>query len=411
MGARSRHGPDPHRGDAARRCGRRASRSISAAVDRAGASRRALHARGRRLSHRRSGALRQCGGDRRPARFHHAADPQFLRILQSGAGDLYGHALHVSRAGGRRRSAHPAARVGGQRSARYRDRGSDLAQAQGARFHHRPAPPAPGAVAPHERDRGLVRRGGRRSAPSCFAPRRFSPALRRASALCRRFYQLTSTRVSRKVPRPGNAAARAKLGGDNRAIAQSPARGTMHGEPSVEVLLKLSRAIDHVNDRFGEIANWLVLFACLISAGNAASRYLFSASSNAWLEVQWYMFAGMVLLGGPYTLKVNEHVRVDLIYSAVSERTRIWIDIIGCLLFLLPICVILTYFTWPWFVDSWRIDETSSNAGGLIRWPVKLLLPVGFALMALQGVSELIKRIEALIHHHRLQYEYENPLQ
>ena len=180
---------------------------------------------------------------------------------------------------------------------------------------------------------------------------------------------------------------------------------------SVEVLLKLSRAIDYVNERFGEIANWLVLFACLISAGNAASRYLFSASSNAWLEVQWYMFAGMVLLGGPYTLKLNEHVRVDLLYSALSERARIWIDIIGGLLFLLPICVILIYFTWPWFVDSWRIDETSSNAGGLIRWPVKLILPVGFALMALQCVSELIKRVEALIHHHRLQFEYEKPLQ
>jgi TRAP-type mannitol/chloroaromatic compound transport system permease small subunit len=179
----------------------------------------------------------------------------------------------------------------------------------------------------------------------------------------------------------------------------------------LEVLLKLSRAIDYVNDRFGEVANWLVLAACLISAGNAASRYAFSASSNAWLEVQWYMFAGMVLLGGPYTLKLNEHVRVDLIYSAVSEHARIWIDIIGCLLFLLPICVILVYFTWPWFVESWRIDETSSNAGGLIRWPVKLLLPVGFALMALQGISELIKRIEALIHHHRLQFEYEKPLQ
>src|SRR6266700_7906321 len=128
---------------------------------------------------------------------------------------------------------------------------------------------------------------------------------------------------------------------------------------------------------------------------------------NAWHEVQWYMFAGLVLLGGPYTLKVNEHVRVDLLYSALSERARIWIDIIGCLLFLLPICVILVYFTWPWFVESWRIDETSSNAGGLIRWPVKLLLPVGFALMALQGVSELIKRVEALIHHHRLRFEYE----
>ena len=179
----------------------------------------------------------------------------------------------------------------------------------------------------------------------------------------------------------------------------------------MNALLRLTRVIDFVSDRFGEVANWLVLLACLISAGNAASRYLFSLSSNAWLEVQWYMFAGMVLLGGPYTLKVNEHVRVDLIYSAVSERVRIWIDILGCLFFLLPICLILIYFTWPWFVDSWRIDEMSSNAGGLVRWPVKLILPVGFLLMALQGVSELIKRVEALIHHHRLQYEYEKPLQ
>jgi TRAP-type mannitol/chloroaromatic compound transport system permease small subunit len=198
----------------------------------------------------------------------------------------------------------------------------------------------------------------------------------------------------------------------DRAAARPPGfHGTSQGERRVEVLLKLSRGIDYINDRFGEISNWLVLFACLISAGNAASRYLFSASSNAWLEVQWYMFAGMVLLGGPYTLKLNEHVRVDLLYSALSERARIWIDIIGALLFLLPICVILTYFTWPWFLESWRIDEMSSNAGGLIRWPVKLILPVGFALMALQGISELIKRVEALIHHHRLQFEYEKPVQ
>ena len=173
-------------------------------------------------------------------------------------------------------------------------------------------------------------------------------------------------------------------------------RRTIRRGTNLEGLLKLSRAIDFVNDRFGEIANWLVLTACLISAGNAASRYLFSASSNAWLEVQWYMFAGMVLLGGPYTLKVNEHVRVDLFYSSVSERVRLWIDILGCLLFLLPICVILVYFTWPWFTESWRINETSSNAGGLIRWPVKFLLPVGFALMALQGMSELIKRIAVM---------------
>jgi TRAP-type mannitol/chloroaromatic compound transport system permease small subunit len=179
----------------------------------------------------------------------------------------------------------------------------------------------------------------------------------------------------------------------------------------VDRLLKLSRVIDAVNDKFGVVAVWLVLIACVISAGNAGSRYLFSASSNAWLEVQWYMFAGMVLLGGPYTLKVNEHVRVDLVYSAVSERGRMWIDILGGLLFLLPICVILVYFTWPWFVESWRIGETSSNAGGLVRWPVKLLLPLGFALMTLQGISEIIKRIAALTDHYRLQYTYEKPLQ
>ena len=176
-------------------------------------------------------------------------------------------------------------------------------------------------------------------------------------------------------------------------------------------LLAVSRAIDALNSKFGVVANYLVLFAALISAGNAASRYLFSASSNGWLEIQWYMFAGMVLLGAPYTLKMNEHVRVDLVYGMVSERTRIWIDIVGGLLFLLPICIILTYFTWPWFVESWTINEGSSNAGGLIRWPVKLLLPVGFCLMTLQGVSEIIKRIAALEHVIDIEFKYEKPLQ
>jgi TRAP-type mannitol/chloroaromatic compound transport system permease small subunit len=179
----------------------------------------------------------------------------------------------------------------------------------------------------------------------------------------------------------------------------------------VERLLQASRVIDAVNDKFGVLANYLVLVSCVVSAGNAMSRHFLSESSNAWLEVQWYMFAAMVLFGAPYTLKVNEHVRVDLIYSAVSERGRIWIDILGGVLFLLPICVILVYFTWPFFVDSWRIQEGSSNAGGLIRWPVKLLLPVGFTLMALQGVSEIIKRIAALNASYRLQYGYEKPMQ
>ncbi len=176
-------------------------------------------------------------------------------------------------------------------------------------------------------------------------------------------------------------------------------------------LLAISRGIDWFNTQFAVVANWLVLLAALISAGNAGSRYLFSESSNGWLEIQWYMFAGMVLLGGPYTLKMNEHVRVDLFYGLASERTRIWIDIVGGLLFLLPICVILTYFTWPWFVESWTINEASSNAGGLVRWPVKLLLPVGFFLMAMQGVSEIIKRVAALEHVIDAEFKYEKPLQ
>jgi TRAP-type mannitol/chloroaromatic compound transport system permease small subunit len=188
-------------------------------------------------------------------------------------------------------------------------------------------------------------------------------------------------------------------------------RGSGDEGRSMSVLLGLSRAIDWVNAQFGVIANWLVLLACLISAGNAGMRYLFSVSSNGWLEIQWYMFAGMVLLGAPFTLKMNEHVRVDLVYGLVSERTRIWIDIVCGFLFLLPICIILTYFTWPWFVESWNINEASSNAGGLVRWPVKLLLPVGFALMALQGISEIIKRIAALEHVIDIEFKYEKPLQ
>jgi TRAP-type mannitol/chloroaromatic compound transport system permease small subunit len=179
----------------------------------------------------------------------------------------------------------------------------------------------------------------------------------------------------------------------------------------VRALLALSRAIDWLNEQIGIVANWLVLWAALISAGNAASRYLFSQSSNGWLEIQWYMFAGMVLLGAPYTLKMNEHVRVDLLYNIVKERTRIWIDIIGGLLFLLPICIILIYFTWPWFVESWRLNEASSNAGGLIRWPVKLLLPLGFFLLTLQGISEIIKRVAALEHIIEADFKYEKPLQ
>jgi TRAP-type mannitol/chloroaromatic compound transport system permease small subunit len=179
----------------------------------------------------------------------------------------------------------------------------------------------------------------------------------------------------------------------------------------VRGLLAFSRAVDWFHTQVAVVANWLVLLAAVVSAGNAASRYLFSESSNGWLEIQWYMFAGMVLLGAPYTLKMNEHVRVDLVYGMVSERTQIWIDIVGGILFLLPICIILTYFTWPWFVESWLQNEQSSNAGGLIRWPVKLLLPLGFCMMAVQGISEIIKRIAALEHVIDIEFKYEKPLQ
>jgi TRAP-type mannitol/chloroaromatic compound transport system permease small subunit len=179
----------------------------------------------------------------------------------------------------------------------------------------------------------------------------------------------------------------------------------------MKALLQLSHGIDWVNRQFGIFATSLVLIACLVSAGNAASRYLFSESSNGWLEAQWYMFAAMVLLGAPYILRMNEHVRVDLIYGSLAERSRLWIDIFGGVFFLIPICVILTYFTWPWFVESWNIREISPNAGGLVRWPVKLLLPIGFALMLLQGISEIIKRSAALLHVTDDDFNYEKPLQ
>jgi len=159
------------------------------------------------------------------------------------------------------------------------------------------------------------------------------------------------------------------------------------------------------------IADALVLLSCLISAGNAFSRYAFSISSNAWLEIQWYMFGALVLLGASYTLKRNEHVRVDIVYSNISTRAQIWIDIVGGILFLLPAALILAYLSWPVFYNSWSIDEVSSNAGGLVRWPIKLFLPVGFALLALQGISELIKRVAMLTGDMQADLHYERPLQ
>jgi TRAP-type mannitol/chloroaromatic compound transport system permease small subunit len=176
-------------------------------------------------------------------------------------------------------------------------------------------------------------------------------------------------------------------------------------------LLALSRAIDFVNEKLGWIADWLVLLSCLISAANAFSRYAFSISSNAWLEIQWYMFGTLVLLGASYTLKKNEHVRVDIVYSNISTRRQIWIDIIGGLLFLLPATLILAYLSWPVFYNSWMQGEVSTNAGGLLRWPIKIFLPIGFALLSLQGISEIIKRVAILKGHMKADLHYERPLQ
>jgi len=176
-------------------------------------------------------------------------------------------------------------------------------------------------------------------------------------------------------------------------------------------LLAFSRGVDYVNAKIGWIADWLVLLSCLISAGNAFSRYAFGISSNAWLEIQWYMFAAMVMLGASYTLQRNEHVRVDIVYANVSTRRQIGIDVFGFVLFMLPATVIMTYLSWPIFHNSWALGEVSSNAGGLIRWPVKIFLPIGFALLTLQGISELIKRVAMLRGDMKADLHYERPLQ
>jgi TRAP-type mannitol/chloroaromatic compound transport system permease small subunit len=176
-------------------------------------------------------------------------------------------------------------------------------------------------------------------------------------------------------------------------------------------LLKLSQAIDWLNDRLGTVANWLVLAACLISAANAMSRYAFDLSSNAWLEIQWYLFAGIVMLGASHTLRMNEHVRVDIVYTHLSERGKEWLDLIGTAVFLVPSMLVIAYYSWPFFMQSWSVQEISGNAGGLIRWPVKFLVPLGFTLVALQGVSEIIKRAAALRGYVRFETHYERPVQ
>lgn len=176
-------------------------------------------------------------------------------------------------------------------------------------------------------------------------------------------------------------------------------------------LLALSRGIDRVNIAIGDVISWLILATVLISAGNAIVRKLFNQSSNAWLEVQWYLFGAVVLLGAAATLIRNEHVRVDLIYGAVSDRARLWIDLFGLIFFLLPFVGFSAWLCWPVFWSSFQSGEMSSNAGGLIRWPVKFVLFAGFAALTLQGLSELVKRIAALRGLIVYETKYTKPLQ
>ncbi|HTR83773.1 MAG TPA: TRAP transporter small permease subunit [Reyranella sp.] len=181
----------------------------------------------------------------------------------------------------------------------------------------------------------------------------------------------------------------------------------------MRLLLKFSAVVDIINEKIGDVCNWLVLLSCLVSAGNAMMRYGYNAASNAWVDAQWYMFAIIVMLGASYTLKRNEHVRVDIIYMLLGRRGQLWVDILGTLIFLLPACVLLAWLSWPFFVQSYDTNEHAQNVGGLLRWPIKLVMPVGFLLIALQGVSELIKRVAFLIGIpvESLEAHYERPQQ
>ena len=197
--------------------------------------------------------------------------------------------------------------------------------------------------------------------------------------------------------------------------------------------LRITRIIDEISRIVGLAAVWLVLFSALVSAFNAVFRYsiggllsleratgtglfgglvsFYTQYSNVLSESVWYMFAGMVMLGGAWALKMNEHVRVDLLYGAISERARTWIDLLGGLFFLLPLCLLLIWFTWPWFVQAWVQNIQSNASGGLPRWPVRLMLPLGFGALALQGIAEIIKCIAALTTNYHREFAYEKPLQ
>lgn len=164
----------------------------------------------------------------------------------------------------------------------------------------------------------------------------------------------------------------------------------------MRALLKFSNAVDWLNAQIGKYVIWLILASTVISGVNAVIRKTFNMSSNAYLEVQWYLFAASFLLAAGYTLLQGEHVKIDVVSSRLSKRGQIWIDIIGFTVFLTPVCLVILYYGIPFFLQGYRSGEMSGNAGGLIRWPVYAMIPLGFTLLMLQGWSELIKRIAFL---------------
>lgn len=179
----------------------------------------------------------------------------------------------------------------------------------------------------------------------------------------------------------------------------------------MDALLKFSSLVDWISDKFGKIASFAVMAAALISAGNAFIRYGLDISSNAWLEIQWYLFAVTVMLGAPVVLKLNEHVRVDIFYGKLKGKGPVFVDLFGLIVFLLPVMGLLAWLSWPLFVSMYLTGEMSQNAGGLIRWPAMLLLPLGFGWMFIQGLGEIVKRVAYLMGKIEMDLHYEKPVQ
>jgi TRAP-type mannitol/chloroaromatic compound transport system permease small subunit len=179
----------------------------------------------------------------------------------------------------------------------------------------------------------------------------------------------------------------------------------------LSALLRFAATMDWISEKFGKVAGYAVLFASLISAGNALIRYGLDFSNNSWLEIQWYLFAATVMLGAPVVLRFNEHVRVDIIYGKLKGNGPVYVDLFGLVFFLLPTMGLFTYLTWPFFLNMFTTNEMSGNIGGLVRWPAALLMPLGFATMFLQGVAEIVKRIAYLRGLIEMNTHYEKPVQ